>query len=218
VAKTSSEVRTESARKTYVLEGTILEACSCNVLCPCWVGEDPDGGTCDALLAYHIERGEITGVDVSGLTVLSVARLPGNVFKGGMRRVIFLDESATPEQVRALTDCFQGRLGGPVADVVQILIGEDGEELGVVQAPIRYALEEGDGTLEVGGRVKAAMTPYRSPYGTLTTLRDSVFSTIPGSPAWVAKATEIDVDLPEPGFKWHLEGTNAIQGEFKFEA
>ena len=31
----------------YTLEGRILEVCDCNVLCPCWIGEDPDNGTCD---------------------------------------------------------------------------------------------------------------------------------------------------------------------------
>src|SRR5262245_59537515 len=31
----------------YTLEGQLLEVCTCNILCPCWVGEDPDGGTCD---------------------------------------------------------------------------------------------------------------------------------------------------------------------------
>jgi hypothetical protein len=28
----------------YELEGSLLEVCTCNVLCPCWIGEDPDGG------------------------------------------------------------------------------------------------------------------------------------------------------------------------------
>src|SRR5881409_603808 len=30
----------------YELEGSLLEVCTCNVLCPCWIGEDPDGGDC----------------------------------------------------------------------------------------------------------------------------------------------------------------------------
>ncbi len=34
----------------YQLEGRILEVCDCNVLCPCWIGEDPDNGTCDAVV------------------------------------------------------------------------------------------------------------------------------------------------------------------------
>ncbi|MDH4012188.1 MAG: hypothetical protein OEU55_15805 [Desulfobacterales bacterium] len=28
----------------YRLEGKLLEVCTCNAICPCWVGEDPDGG------------------------------------------------------------------------------------------------------------------------------------------------------------------------------
>ena len=40
----------------YELEGKLLEVCTCNVLCPCWVGEDPDGGTCDGVLSWHIDQ------------------------------------------------------------------------------------------------------------------------------------------------------------------
>ena len=47
----------------YTLEGRLLESCSCNGPCPCWVGDDPDGGACDAFLAYHFDRGQINGVD-----------------------------------------------------------------------------------------------------------------------------------------------------------
>src|SRR3979411_2102191 len=41
----------------YLLEGTLLEACSCGVLCPCWIGDDPDGGQCFAFNAYHFDKG-----------------------------------------------------------------------------------------------------------------------------------------------------------------
>ena len=53
----------------YKLEGSLLEVCNCEVLCPCWIGVDPDRGTCDSALAHHFEKGEIDGVDVSGLTL-----------------------------------------------------------------------------------------------------------------------------------------------------
>ena len=43
----------------YQLEGRILEVCDCNVLCPCWIGEDPDNGTCDAVVAYHVDKGTV---------------------------------------------------------------------------------------------------------------------------------------------------------------
>jgi hypothetical protein len=35
----------------YQLEGQLLEVCNCNVLCPCWIGEDPDNGTCLSMQA-----------------------------------------------------------------------------------------------------------------------------------------------------------------------
>src|SRR3954467_11746473 len=63
----------------YDLEGTLLEVCDCEVLCPCWIGEDPDGGSCSAVNAYRLERGTIRGVDVSGLNFVRVVLIPGNV-------------------------------------------------------------------------------------------------------------------------------------------
>jgi len=35
----------------YHLEGRLLEVCNCRVLCPCWIGEDPDYKTCDTIVA-----------------------------------------------------------------------------------------------------------------------------------------------------------------------
>ena len=57
----------QQQRAVYQLQGTLLEACSCGVLCPCWVGEDPDQGDCKAFIAYHFDTGTINGVDISGL-------------------------------------------------------------------------------------------------------------------------------------------------------
>jgi hypothetical protein len=202
------------ATSTYLLEGTMLEACDCNVLCPCWIGEDPDGGTCNAVFAYHIEQGRVGDVDVSGLTWLGVTHIPGNILHGNIRALFFTDDEATPEQLLALTDVFTGRLGGPPAELAQLF----GEVLGVLQVPIDYAIEQGQGVVRVGDRVSTSMTPYRSAYGKTTTLHDSIFSSIPGSPAWGAKASELDVRLPEHGLEWRVEGGNAIQGMFRFEA
>ena len=44
----------------YHLEGRLLEVCNCRVLCPCWIGEDPDFGTCDTIVAWHFDKGTST--------------------------------------------------------------------------------------------------------------------------------------------------------------
>jgi len=182
------------------------------VLCPCWIGEDPDNGTCQAVVAYHLDRGEIRGVDVSGLSFVGVAFIPGNVLAGNMTQVIFVDDDASEEQEQALLAAFTGELGGPLADLAE-LVSEVKE---IRRAPISHTIEEGAGTLRVGDdTVLANMEPYRGPDGTETTLHNSIFSTVPGSPAYVGKAANYSVDIPEHGMTWSFEGRNAIQSDWK---
>ena len=197
----------------YTLEGSILEVCDCNVLCPCWIGEDPDNGTCDSIIAYHIDRGSIDGVDVSGLTMAMLAHIPGNVLDGNFRAVAYLDDKASQTQIDALLAAFGGRLGGPLEDMAKLV----GETVAVVPATIDFRVEEGRGTLKIGDEAEAVMEPYRGPTGEMTTLNGSIFSTIPGSPAYVSKASRYRVLNTALGLDIDLEGHNAIQGSFRFE-
>jgi hypothetical protein len=61
------------------------------------------------------------------------------------------------------------------------------------------------------------MEPYRGPSGKPTTLVDSIFSTIPGSPAYVSKASMFRLKNPAVGLDVDLRDHNAIQGVFAFE-
>ncbi len=143
----------------YTLEGSILEVCDCNVLCPCWIGEDPDNGTCDSIIAYHIDRGSIDGVDVSGLTMAMLAHIPGNVLDGNFRAVAYLDDKANQHQIDALLAAFGGKLGGPLEDMAKLV----GETVAVVPATINFRVEEGRGTLKIGEEAEAIMEPFRGP-------------------------------------------------------
>jgi hypothetical protein len=195
----------------YELEGTLLEACSCRVLCPCWIGEDPDHGTCESVNAYHFERGSIGGTDVAGLSVAAVNLIPGNVLTpASWRQVLLIDDRATDVQFDALRDAFQGKLGGPLED----LAGLVAEWLAVERAPMRHETRDGQGLLEIGDSLSAQMHPYKNASGATTTLRDTVFSTVPGSPAYVAVAEHFRVKLPEYGMEWSFEGRNAIQSDW----
>jgi hypothetical protein len=198
----------------YTLQGTLLEACSCDVLCPCWIGEDPDNGTCESLVAYHFDKGEINGIDVSGLTMLIVNQIPGNVLTPKSWKVlVLLDDKATGAQADAIQKAYTGQLGGPLADLAQMI----GEVIGVERVPITHEVRGGHGELRAGDWVCASMEPYRGPDGSVTTLRDSIFSTIPGSPAYVSKATKHVVEIPKYGIKWSFENRNAIQGDYTID-
>ena len=197
----------------YQLEGRLLEVCTCNILCPCWVGEDPDGGTCDGLFAWHFDKGSVNGTDVSGRTFGWVGHIPGNILKGNWRIVAFVDEDATDEQQQALLDVWTGKLGGPIADLAQLV----GEVIAVERVPIVFTVQGGKGTVKFGDSASAELEPYKGATGESTTLNDTIFTTIPGSPAYVGKAEHYRVKLPQYGFEIDLEGHNAVQGSFRFE-
>jgi hypothetical protein len=208
-----TEEQTQGTREVYSLQGTLLEACSCNILCPCWIGEDPDQGDCRALLSYHFDTGRIQGVDVSGLTVVAATYIPGNVLNGNWEQAVFIDDRASPEQRDAVLAALSGELGGPLADLAQLV----GTVKGVESAPISHELVGGAGIVSIPGVLESSMEPYRGPTGEVTTLRESIFSTVPGSPAWVSKASKNKVTLERYGMSWEFEGRNAIQSDWKME-
>ena len=210
MAMTQEESRATGAG--YTLTGTLLEACSCGVLCPCWIGEDPDGGSCDAFVAYKFTSGTINGVDVGGLSLVNVVRIPGNVLTPGSWKIaMFVDDRASDAQFQAIVDAYGGKLGGPLAD----LAGLVGEVVDVVRAPIAHEIVAGTGTLRIGDVLSSEMAPYTGPDGTTTTLQNTVFSTVPGSPAYVSKASSHTVNLPQYGMVWSFEGRNAIQSDYQ---
>jgi len=106
---------------------------------------------------------------------------------------------------------FRGQLGGPLEQ----LAGLVGEEVDARRARIEFTVKEGAGTLRIVEAIEARMEPYRGPTGEPTRLVESIFSTIPGSPAYVAKASRFRMEQPEIGVSLDLSGHNAIQGHFE---
>ena len=199
----------------YKVEGTLLEVCTCEILCPCWVGEDPDNPTCDSIMAYHVDSGSVNGTDLSGRTLALITDIPGNVMKGNWKAAVFVDDGANDEQQAAMVDVWTGKLGGPIADLAALV----GEVVSVERVPITYEIEKGKGTIKIGDFAEADMEPFRGPTGDVTTLNESIFTTIPGTPAWVAKAGKYIRNVSSKyGLRdTDLEGHNAIQGTFRFE-
>jgi hypothetical protein len=131
---------------------------------------------------------------VSGLSFINVCHIPGNVLAPGSWQVVsFVDDRASDEQYLPILDAYHGRLGGPLADLDRLV----GKIIAVERSPIVHETTGGKGGLRIGEVGSAEMEPFRSPDGaTITTLRDSLFSTVPGSPAYVARAQHHTVNAP----------------------
>jgi hypothetical protein len=131
------------------LKGTYFENCNCDVVCPCGASSltlPADQDRCTVVLAYHVERGEVDGLDVSDRTVVLVADTPGQMSDGNWRVGVILDDAASEEQANALASVFGGEHGGPPAMLAPLI----GEMLGIERAPIEYADDGFRHRLKVG--------------------------------------------------------------------
>src|SRR5687768_4607052 len=131
---------------SYHLEGRLLEVCNCRVLCPCWIGEDPDNGTCDTIIAWRVDKGTVDSVDVGGNTIAVVAHVPGNILLGNWSVAVFVDDKSSKAQEDALLKVYTGKAGGPVADLAKLI----GTVVSVERAPITFDVVGGKGLLSIG--------------------------------------------------------------------
>jgi hypothetical protein len=122
----------------WKLDGTYFENCSCDVLCPCGASSlvlPADKERCIFVFAYHVDSGEIEGVDVSDRTVLLVGDTPAQMSDGNWRVGLIVDDGASEEQTELLGAVFGGQKGGPMELLAPLI----SEMLGLEQMPIEYA-------------------------------------------------------------------------------
>jgi hypothetical protein len=218
----------------YRLDGTFLEACSCASPCPCLSGQDPDHGRCEATTAYRIDVGDIGGVDVSGLAVVNVVQIPGNVLIGNWRQVLFVDDRATTAQRSALVEVFSGKLGGPLGELATLV----GDRVGVHSAAIDYSVQPGLTTLRVTTRAAAVAGSAKpladaAQVGMGSTAKvnarvevsadapmiaDARCAVVPSAPARLSEAPNYEVNVPEHAMIWSFSGRNGIYGTFQAES
>jgi hypothetical protein len=87
---------------------------------------------CRVTLVFNIREGDVEGTDVGGIKLAVIADTPKIMPEGNWRLGMFVDESATDEQVQKVAAVFGGQLGGPMAGLAPLV----GEMLGVEKAPI----------------------------------------------------------------------------------
>jgi len=143
-----------------------------------------------------------------------VAHIPGNILAGNIRAAVYLDEGASAAQEKALLDAYTGKLGGPLAEYAKLI----GEIVSVERTAITFDVQGGRGTLKVGETSYAELEPYKGPDGATTVLSNTIFSTVPGAPVFVGKATRYRSKHSALGHDLDIVGHNALQSTFVFDA
>jgi hypothetical protein len=158
-------------------------------VCPCTaslaLGADND--YCRVALVFHIDTGEIEGVDVSGLTVAAIGESGKYMHEGNWRLGVLMDEAASDEQAEKLGAVFSGQLGGPMEALGPLV----SESLGVERVPLDFSSDGGHHKLRVGDKGSVEVddvVPFGSQSGEAAKLED-IFHPA-GSTLTIAKASD----------------------------
>jgi hypothetical protein len=190
-----------------------MESCSCDVVCPCTasfsLGADKD--YCRVTLVFHVDQGEIEGVDVGGLSVAAVAETPKVMSEGNWRLGVFIDAAASDEQAEKLGAVFSGALGGPMQAVGPLV----SENLGVERAPIEFHEDGLRHGVKIGEAVEIEIEDI-VPFGVETgrpAKMVGIFSPV-GPELTISRATSSKVDA----FGVQYEANSAFSSAFSWAA
>jgi hypothetical protein len=198
------------------LDGTYFENCSCDMVCPCTTSGfsmPADQERCRVVLVFHVERGEVEGVDVGAKTVVVLADTPALMGDGNWRVGVVMDAAASPEQAEKLGAVFGGKLGGPMA-MLRPLIGE---MIGMESAPIDYVDDGRRHSVKVGDLMDIEIEDFVAPGNPggeverLTGMSHPANSTLT-----IAKATRSRVDAF--GLSFSYVGKNGHSAPFSWAA
>jgi hypothetical protein len=196
----------------WSIRGRYFENCSCDMPCPCAVSLDAgaDKERCNLVLVFHVDAGEVDGVDVSDRTVVAVADSPQVMSEGNWKLALVVDERATDDQLQKLGAVFGGELGGPMEALAPLV----GEMLGVERMRIEVSEGNRNHRLAAGDAVEVEVedvVPFGVETGRPVRLVDVDHPA--GSELTVAKGRSRVGVL---GLEWNQEGTSGFSAPFSW--
>ena len=198
---------------SYRMKGRFFEACDCFVPCPCWFDSAPTEDECSGVIAWQIENGEIDGVDVTGLSVVSASQHGGHRERPHrMRVVLVLDSNADKEQRAVLGQAFSGKLGGPLGELSHV----SGHVAGVQVGNISFVADNDKTRLDIGKMVAVRTKMLRGSTKHPITIGDGVMATLLGTPGVVGKSSRYRLSIDSAGIDINVEGRSTTSGRFSY--
>jgi len=96
------------------IEVEYIQSCNCDYGCPCNFNALPTYGNCEALVAYHIIKGNFDNINLDDVTFAWGLWWPKAIHLGNGTSIIYVDKKATPSQVKAIEEILSGKYGGGI--------------------------------------------------------------------------------------------------------
>ena len=199
----------------YHLEGRLLEVCNCRVLCPCWIGEDPDfrhlrHHRLVALRQGHDQRRRRLRPHDRDDRAHSRQHPAGQLARGGLSRRQGERRSRRRRSSASIPASWAARSRNWPSWSAKSSRWKRCRSSGTSRAA--------RACIKIGDAGYAELEPYKSASGATTTLTDTVFSTVPGAPVFVGKSPRYRSKNDKLGINLDMSGHNALQSTFVFDA
>ena len=134
---------------SWQITGQYMETCNCAFLCPCIISNlaaRPTEGDCKAAIALHIDKGAKDGIQLDGLSFVVMMHSPGAMGEGNITVGLIVDDSASDQQLEAISAIATGSSGGPMAALAPLV----GKVAGVERRSIRFDADGLNYTVSAG--------------------------------------------------------------------
>ena len=139
----------------WKITGQYMETCNCAFLCPCITSNltaRPTEGDCKAAITMHIDKGAKDGVKLDGLSFIVMMHSPGAMGEGNITVGLIVDDTASDQQLEAISAIATGAAGGPMAALGPLV----GRIAGVERRPILFEADGLNRTVRAGELVDQA--------------------------------------------------------------
>jgi hypothetical protein len=112
----------ENSSPQWRIEAEYLQSCNCDYGCPCNFNALPTYGNCEALIGYHIRKGNFGKTKLDGVTFAWGLWWPKAIHMGEGIGKVYVDKKASKEQVKAIEEITSGKYGGGVFTVFSSML------------------------------------------------------------------------------------------------
>ncbi len=151
-----------------------MESCNCDAGCNCNFGGFPDHGSCEAIIGIHVDEGKFGDTDLAGVKVVLAVKWPKAIHEGDGAAAVFIDESASEDQVTGIATILTGQAGGMPWEILATTLSSlDGPHI----KKINMEVSGRNSGFSIDGVLEVKLTPLINP---VTNEENDVHIVFPG--------------------------------------